>query len=164
MPDHVRGGHSGLIIRLIELILSAVFEREDIVKDGSLYLRRWKLRKRADGSGIYIHRIVRSDDDRDPHTHPWRFTTFILAGGYTDETWTWCEECADRHKYLLANLRPLRLYRRTASHMHRVRLHEDGLGGRIEAWTLVFLGQHEAEWGFYVSGRGFVHWRDYLHE
>jgi hypothetical protein len=32
--------------------------------------------------GIKLHHILRSDEDRDCHDHPWSFLSIILAGGY----------------------------------------------------------------------------------
>jgi hypothetical protein len=58
-----------------------------------IYLRRFYLwRSKWIGKNwgdLYLHHIIRSDDDPDPHDHPWGFTGFILAGGYTDEQWRW---------------------------------------------------------------------------
>lgn len=38
---------------------------------------------------LYLHNIIRSDDDPDPHDHPWGFTGFIISGGYLDESYSW---------------------------------------------------------------------------
>jgi hypothetical protein len=34
------------------------------------------------GIAVRVHEILRSDEGRDPHDHPWPFLTIILRGGY----------------------------------------------------------------------------------
>lgn len=53
--------------------------------DGDPYLIRYRL-FRCRWFGIYLHHILRSDTDREPHDHPWHFTTIILWGGYHEYT------------------------------------------------------------------------------
>ena len=80
------------------LLLKLNISRFDIVKkiDGVdyLYLRRFHLLKRnkflskltkGKYEGIYLHHILRPDDDRDLHDHPWNFGALILSGGYMEE-------------------------------------------------------------------------------
>lgn len=50
----------------------------------SIYLRRWYLFK-SKYFNIMLHNIRRSDDDPDPHDHPWGFVSVILRNGYVDE-------------------------------------------------------------------------------
>lgn len=54
----------------------------------SLYLRRYYIVK-SKYFNIFLHNIQRSDDDPDPHDHPWSFLSLILKGGYTDEAYAW---------------------------------------------------------------------------
>jgi hypothetical protein len=35
---------------------------------------------------VRLHQILRSDDERDLHDHPWPFMTIILSGGYWEVT------------------------------------------------------------------------------
>lgn len=54
----------------------------------SLYLRRFYVwEKRWCPFRIFIHKIARSDDDPDPHDHPWNFLSLILKGGYVDQSY-----------------------------------------------------------------------------
>ena len=81
---------------LIEPLLRLVFRYRDIEKKGmGLYLRRFYLTPRTRPSWwpdswkwyrFFLHHIVRSDDDRDPHDHPWDFTSLIL-GLVQDGAW-----------------------------------------------------------------------------
>jgi hypothetical protein len=40
--------------------------------------------------GVKLHHILRSDDDRDLHDHPWSFLSIVLKGGYWEHTPTDC--------------------------------------------------------------------------
>ena len=76
---------------------------------GDPYLVRWSLDAGRFGS-VKLHHILRSDDDRDLHDHPWSFVSVILRGGYwehrsglkegwvTDRTEVGCAYC-DRGCY-----------------------------------------------------------------
>jgi hypothetical protein len=146
-------------------LLCNLFFYEDIVKeiDGkdSLYLRRWFIWGWSPVStdprprrGIYLHQICRSDDDRDPHDHPWDFTAIVLRGGYVDEQWLGSE--GGRAIVGYEPCGPGALRRRKAEHLHRVQL----MPGR-SSWSLVFPAPKRRSWGFMTSN-GWVSWRDYL--
>jgi hypothetical protein len=132
-----------------------------------LYLRRFYLwRSRWIGKNwgeLYLHKIVRSDDDPDPHTHPWWFWTFLLKGRYRDEGWLWVRNRV-RVQALDDTLVAPAFRRRGIEHIHRVRLDEDN---PKPAWTLVRTGPYQydsnadADWSF-VTETGFVSWRKYL--
>lgn len=140
-----------------------------------LYLRRfyiWRSRWIGKNWGeLYLHKIVRSDDDPDPHTHPWKFSTLVLKGKYRDERWLFN---IDRN-----NGAPLGRVRWTAGdetltagclrhrdheHIHRVRLDEEDAP---PTWTLVKTGPYQydsnadADWSF-VTQDSYVSWRKYL--
>jgi hypothetical protein len=146
-------------------LMCSLFYYEDITKtvDGaeSLYLRRWFLWGWSPASndprprrGIYLHHICRSDDDRDPHCHPWDFTTVVLRGGYVDEQWSaWG---TGRAVFGLEPCGPGAIRRRRAEHLHRVQL----MPGR-SSWSLVLTGPKRRSWGF-MTLDGWKGWRDYL--
>ena len=70
-------------------ILNKLFKSFTIIGvDGQPYLRRYYILKTR-WFRIYLHEILRSDEDRDCHDHPWNFTSIILKGGYweTRELW-----------------------------------------------------------------------------
>jgi hypothetical protein len=52
--------------------------------DGQPYLIRWAINTPL--LGIKLHHILRSDEDRDLHDHPWSFLSVILWGGYWEHT------------------------------------------------------------------------------
>jgi hypothetical protein len=130
-----------MLIRLLD----ALFTRYEIGRAGSVYLVRWTIlgRRYGPGSKLFLHWFHRSDADHF-HDHPWPFWSLILWGGY------WEHSDAGRHWY-----RPGRLLRRSATWRHRVVLPE----GR-RAWTLVWTGPREREWGFHCPG-GWRHWTEH---
>jgi hypothetical protein len=115
-------------------------------EDGSLYLKRYYLAKNWLG-GVYIHKIMRSDDDRALHDHPWKFTSFILDGEYTEIT----PECPEGKLWKAGSM-----IKHEAEDAHRLVLDKP-------VWTLVFVGKKTREWGFYAKD-GWVHWRSYLND
>lgn len=52
----------------------------------SPYLRRWWMIPRNTGCNVYLHEILRSDDDRALHDHPWANTSMLLDGRYIEHT------------------------------------------------------------------------------
>ena len=150
----------------VEKILLKLFEHHDITKEGLLYLRRFFLFSTRWG-GVYLHHIVRSDDDKFPHDHPWDFTTLILSGGYRDEQWQF-DDSLGLTPAGIQYCRPFKIYRRKAEHIHRVRLWEvktvPATNAAIAvrgAWTLVLRGPIRREWNFVTQERK-VPWREYL--
>lgn len=128
------------------------------------YMRRWIVQTDSGGS-IHLHKILRSDNDRAPHNHPWNFVSIVLWGGYHEELYD-----ARRHRGIgpawdvrltgVLNRRPL-----TARYIDAKTLHKVKLRGR-PAWTLCITGPKVKvlgkvkSWGFQTE-RGWVHHRDY---
>ena len=54
-------------------------------KKGNVHFRRWRLIETR-WFNIYIHQILRADEDKDMHDHPWSFWSIILKGGYIEFT------------------------------------------------------------------------------
>lgn len=142
----------------------------------ALYLRRFYvsprwlaawLEKRPNWnhpSKIFLHHILRSDDDRDPHTHPWRFVSVILWGSYRERIlWYWRrrEGSAWEPVYRERVARIGSILRNTATHTHRVEIIKP-------VWSLVFAWPARRVWGFWTQkndeARTPVHvpWRTYL--
>lgn len=165
---------------LIERFLLWALPHMDIVKTIQgpsfrdhtvLYLRRYYLwRSKWIGKNwgdLYLHHILRSDDDPDPHAHPWYFWTFILRGLYIDERWDWSGWYGRRERMRrldeVMSFGKLRF--RKALHMHRARIPE---WSSRPVWTLVLTGPatfaangKDLLWHF-VKEREFVYWRKYI--
>jgi len=133
----------------------------DIVKGGETYMRRWWLFNPYDHGtrqpkyrwcpvSIRVHHIVRPDDDRHLHDHPWNARTIILRGGYL--------EIVDRpDEGLVMRGRDAGQTNRIGfGQFHRIAAVTDG-----GAYTLFISGPHRGTWGFLVGGQK-VAWREYL--
>jgi hypothetical protein len=112
------------------------------------YLKRWWLLPRNRFFNIYLHRFLRSDDDRALHDHPWWNISVLLDGRYVEHTIDAggvnrrVERRAGEWKF------------RPARAAHRIEL----VAG--PCWTLFITGPRLREWGFHCP-RGWVHWREF---
>lgn len=100
------------------------------------YLLRWWL-LRTPWCYVYLHKILRDDDDRALHDHPWDNMSLILRGAYQ-------ERLLDTYGYEYSG--PIRsagsVIRRAAATAHRL------LVVRGPVWTLFVTGPPKREWGF----------------
>ncbi len=129
------------------------------------YMERWwlfRLGRFGEGeSGAYgfvsarVHHILRSDNDRHFHDHPWWFVTVILRGGYWEQrpvlnALGYVTDVEERWHG------PGSILIRRASDLHRLVL---PVGSTT--WTLFVMGPKVQTWGFHVDGVK-VPWREYL--
>lgn len=150
-----------MMTRLILWLLARLFHYRDISHEGDLYLRRYFLRGFETDSQWFLHYIPRPDKDRTPHDHPWDFTSWVLAGGYTEHVA--CDWCKDPEIEPCDNCpgwwpqKRLWLSRQSVSaeFTHRIDSVKPG------TWTLVHTGPKRRSWGFWTEA-GFVGWRKYL--
>lgn len=103
------------------------------------------------GFNVYLHVILRSDEDRALHDHPWPFVSIILVGGY------W-EHFIDTHGEKVQQFRsPWSVLFRRSKFAHRVELPVSD----DPALTLVFTGRRCRKWGFHCP-QGWVHWKAFV--
>jgi len=127
------------------------FRRLDIVHDGEIYLRRWRLIE-TPWFGVLLHRIAKPDDGRSYHDHPWSFVSFVLRGWYR-ELVMWGPE---GHPRIFAARRLVRwVTAKRAEDAHRIEAVPPG-----GAWTLVLRGPRRRTWGFYAPN--WIPWHVYL--
>lgn len=111
-------------------------------------------------SNIRIHRILRSDDDRAMHDHPWPSTSVILKGGYWEVMPL--RQDQDPKLDMILFTREWRqagdVVQRNAYTRHRIVMPENQ-----ECWSMFIMGRYEQKWGFYTP-EGKVYWRDYLND
>jgi len=112
---------------------------------------------------LRIHHIMRQDEDRNLHDHPWNARTIILRGGYTEQRLLdhddpglsglnmpasgQATEYIDRRPGETAQLR--------YGEYHRIDTVADG-----GAFTLFITSPYKGTWGFLVDGVK-VPWRTY---
>lgn len=119
----------------------------------ALAFKTWTMR-------LYLHCFYRSDEDPDPHDHPWDFWSLVLWRGYWDETWNVVRDWVGK-PWRMVLKRPRRGFlafaRRRAEHLHRAQL----LDETKRTWTLIGSGMRRRDWYFYTED-GPVHWQEYL--
>ncbi len=134
---------------LYNLIRKLFLVKEIISQFGHVHFRRYRLLQ-TPWFAIYIHQILRSDEELDMHDHPWKFTSVILSGSY--------EETVTSPPYF-DTTRWLRHYQgdvveHAAEEAHRLRLTSK------EVWTLVITSGRKREWG-YQTKTGWLGHKEY---
>ena len=114
-----------------------------IGKPGSPYMRRWYVIPRNRWFNIYLHNIVRSDDNRALHDHPWWNLSILLKGSYREVT---------PDGTFVRGAGSMVFRRATAAH----RLEVDG-----PTWSLFITGRKVREWGFYCP-HGWKIWTSFV--
>lgn len=124
----------------------------DVVIGGSddPYLLRWFVIPRNPLLNVYLHKFMRSDDDRALHDHPWANVSVLLDGEYTEHT-------------IAAggiNVRRIRragdiVIRPSGRMAHRIELHAG------PCWTLFLTGPRYRTWGFHCPAK-WVPWREFV--
>lgn len=106
------------------------------------YLERYYVAR-----GVYLHRFVSGDSERQLHNHPWSPLSVVLAGGYTEDVVT--DLSADGPLFVSCRVRWWN--RIPANKFHRI------TGPRPGTWTLFIHGERipGKGWGF-LRGREFV--------
>ena len=134
---------------LYNLIRKLFLVKEIISQFGHVHFRRYRLLQ-TPWFAIYIHQILRSDEELDMHDHPWKFTSVILSGSY--------EETVTSPPYF-DTTRWFRHYQgdvveHAAEEAHRLRLTSK------EVWTLVITSGRKREWG-YQTKTGWLGHKEY---
>lgn len=111
---------------------------------GKDYLRRWWIVPRNPWCNLYLHEVLKSDDDRALHDHPWDNRSFLIFGSYIEHTpeGSFVRRAGD-------------VIERAASALHRLEV----IPGET-AVSLFMTGPKLREWGF-ACPQGWVHWRDF---
>lgn len=120
-------------------------------QDKQLYMERYWLFNPYPVSGgksrynwlplsIRIHKIVKPDNDRHLHDHPWNARTFILKGWYTEERFAMLFN--DWYTRFTGDTSRLNF-----GEYHRItEVSENGV------YTLFVTGKYRGTWGFLVDG------------
>lgn len=127
------------------------------------YMGRWWLFNPYPASGapkrkgwgwlpsVRIHHIMREDQDRDLHDHPWNARTIVLRGFYIEQV-PWASQGGLQVRVKEAGDTGRLLF----GEYHRICNVSPG-----GVWTLFITWQQRGEWGFMVDGAK-VPWRTYL--
>ena len=107
------------------------------------YMCRYKL-VRLPFFKVYLHHILRSDEDDELHDHPWSFVSVILWSGYIEVL----------PGDVVRRMRAWDVVRHPARDAHRLILDRP-------AWTLVFVTGRKRTWGFHAK-QGWMSYTDFL--
>jgi hypothetical protein len=121
-----------------------------IPSSGPVYMKRWWRIKRNAFFNIYYHHVLRSDEDRALHDHPWWNFSIVLEGGYYEHciadggvhTKTW---------YPAGSVR----FRRSGTFAHRLELEvaeiddELNVTRELPVKTIFITGPVLRRWGFH---------------
>lgn len=111
---------------------------------GDNYMHRWFIIPRNKYFNIYLHKIMKNDDDRALHDHPWWSISILLKGKLKE--------------VLKATVRYPRRFiplLRSAKLAHRLEIVEG------PAWTLFITGPVIRSWGFHCP-KGWVPWKEFV--
>lgn len=138
------------IVTALHAIADAHPGRMIVGRDGSTYLERYTLADLPDGGHVFLHRFLRSDEDRELHNHPWPGESRILLGSYREE-----RRIDDRvvaRIYRAGNTNTL-----APDTFHRIELLSS------EVWTLFTTGPRVQSWGFWDrETKAFTPWREFI--
>lgn len=140
-----------LTLRLWNVIRDISLSRDpDFIIGGAdnPYLMRWFVIPRNYIFNIYLHRFLRSDDDRALHDHPWFNFSLLLWGEYTEHT----IPAGGVQRRIIYRAGDLKF--RSAWYAHRVELHAG------PCWSLFVTGPRLRHWGFHCPA-GWRHWREF---
>jgi hypothetical protein len=116
------------------------------------YLRRWWVIPRNRWFNIYLHEVLKSDDDRALHDHPWLNCSLILIGGYFEHG----IRAGGVHERKWRGEGSVTL--RSARAAHRLEVPRSA-GTRTV--TLFITGPIIRHWGFHCPTAGWRHWKDF---
>jgi hypothetical protein len=117
------------------------------------YMQRWWMLPRNPVFNIYVHRILRPDDDRALHDHPWPWASYLVCGSYAEITARPNNKTSQPHGDLW-----LTVYGRGSFRVHRPRFAHRLVPRDGEVWTVFITGPKIRAWGFLCPDR-WVHWR-----
>lgn len=147
--------------------------------EGRRYMNRyWVIPYNRFGIAARVHHIVRSDEDRHFHDHPFTYISIVLRGGYWEVTPQWADEDSPMADYwgeplVVGEARQWRgagnVALRRATNWHRLELagqweKTGGVTSHVvlhDCWTLFITFPAVQDWGFLVNGVKVLA-RDYL--
>lgn len=134
---------------MFNLIKKWLLIKEIKSKEGIVHFRRYCLLSTY-WFNVYIHQILKSDEDNHFHDHPFDFISLILKGSYEEfyskaphHLTVFCK------KYL-----PVQVARHQAEDAHKLTLLTP------EVWTLVFTSKRKRTWGYHTQ-YGWIDFQNY---
>lgn len=112
------------------------------------YMNRWYVKPRNKEQNVYLHQMLRDDDDV-KHDHPWRSISIVLFAPELYEKYIdW------RGRPVMRRVYTGQVLYRGAGFTHQMIVPQP-------AWTLFMTGAVVREWGFHCP-KGWVNFKDYV--
>jgi hypothetical protein len=143
---------------MMKLIRKLFLTKEIVSKEGKVHFRRYRLLA-TPWFNIYIHQILKSDEEAHMHDHPWHFQSYIIKGSYA-EKWTeypdhlYAFESVWSSKPAMEGLAPRRVIRHHARDAHKITLLTP------DVWTFVITWGRKRLWG-YQTEQGWIDFKTY---
>lgn len=117
------------------------------------YMERWLLM--TPWGTLRLHHILRSDDDRELHDHPWDFVSLLLSAGYEEQVPArpGSPRLTPDRRWEVRTFLKGETVRHRAEDLHRLEV-------PTPAWTLVLTGPTRRSWGF-LTEYGWMHYKDW---
>lgn len=155
----------------IERIIDLLFDKKVIVNcDRDPYLLRWYVIRTAKFA-IFIHKFIRSDEDRALHDHPWNFIVIPIWRGY-HEHYKSPRPSGEVYEGCRRVLPIIGARFRRATYRHRVELLR-AYGGipsdprqwyrELPSWSFFIRFKEFREWGFHTH-EGWIQWNKWWQE
>ncbi len=140
--------------------------------DGSLYMGRWwivapdtasskflRFISRGRYETIRLHHINRGDEDRELHSHPFDYSTFILKGFYYEEKLEDGRYVPGVPSSISTTSRRMEagMIGHMVSSFHRVAAVAEG-----GVWTMFWMGPNNGKWGFLMPDGRYLDRRAYF--
>lgn len=140
--------------------------------DGSLYMGRWwivapdtasskflRFISRGRYETIRLHHINRGDEDRELHSHPFDYSTFILKGFYYEEKLEGGRYVPGVPSSISTTSRRMEagMIGHMDSSFHRVAAVAEG-----GVWTMFWMGPNNGKWGFLMPDGRYLDRRAYF--
>lgn len=145
----------------LRLVAELIFRRDPdfrIQRSGKVYLLRWWVLPRNRWFNLYLHHMLRDDQDEALHDHPWVNVSIVVAGGYFEQM------PSKRRPRSVASILPRTVWRkpgsivfRRATTPHRLTLPAYG----DSSISFFVTGPVVREWGF-LCPKGWVHWKEFV--
>jgi len=142
---------------LNKLIRKVFLTKEIISKEGEVFFRRYRLLS-TPVCNIYVHNLLKSDQDLEPHTHPWNFISLILKGGYIEDYVVGPHHKNTCHDYIESYRNIVKagdFVMHSYSDAHKIQLTDDNV------WTAVFTWGTKEPWGYVYSDGTYIDHKEY---
>lgn len=136
--------------KFLQFIKSLLLVKEIISKNGVVYFRRYRLLQ-TPWFGIYVHQILKSDQERHPHDHPFSYSSLILSGAYHEDVWY----SPDFKKRLSQSYYQGDVVEHSKLDFHKISLLTK------EVWTLVFASGRTRTWGYLLKDGSWIDHKEY---